>query len=513
MPEHLRSFVVISVLMALAYAISRRLFAHALEPRFVDRLFAAGYGATAIMFLSHNVWVFLAGLAALTLMVARRLGQPLALFVFLMLLLPGFRAQIPGLGLINYLIDLNPMRVMAMSLLLPVALHLVGRTDVPRVGKLFSDKLVIAYALYTSFLTYLHYQTFTGGLRQLAEISLDSVLLYYVASRALAAKGAVRHVMVSLVMAAIFLALVGAFEFAKHWLLYMGLSSALGASAGGGYLMRGEILRALATTGQPIVLGYVLMVATLLSVYAQRLLLTGSGRAVLWLFMVMGSVAAMSRGPWVGAVIGLFAIALASSNPLGNLAKLTLASLGAAIALVMLPGGEKIINYLPWVGSIDASNVSFREVLWQQAQLVIGKNMWIGTIGFTEMSEFDVIRRGDGFVDIVNSYLGVTLQYGVIGLALYVLTMVSAILPNIKIIIKSGIRDAETRVYAEVLLGLMVATIITIGTVSSISYVAPLVTLVIGASVSNAWLNSRPYYSQNTLYLHRIPFGSRPAGG
>ena len=55
MPEHLRAFVVICGLMLLAYAISRRLFAHALEPKFVDRLYGAGFGATAIMFLAHDM--------------------------------------------------------------------------------------------------------------------------------------------------------------------------------------------------------------------------------------------------------------------------------------------------------------------------------------------------------------------------------------------------------------------------------------------------------------------------
>ena len=121
MPEHLRAFVVICGLMLLAYVISRRLFAHAVEPKFVDRLYGAGFGATAIMFLAHDMWLFLGGLALLSFQAARRFTHSLALFVFLLLLMPGYGVQVPGFGLINYLINLNPWRVLSITVLLPAA--------------------------------------------------------------------------------------------------------------------------------------------------------------------------------------------------------------------------------------------------------------------------------------------------------------------------------------------------------------------------------------------------------
>lgn len=478
--------------MALAYAISRRLFAHALAPSFVDRLFAAGYCATAIMFLAYNMWLFLAGLAGLTLLVARRLGQPLALYVFLLLLMPGFSVQVPGFGLINYLIELNPQRILALVLLLPAAVHLAWRPGLPRLGKPLADKVVIVFTAYTTSLAYVHYDTFTGALRNLAATMLDFVLLYFVASRALSGKGAVRHVMVALVMAAVFLALVGGFEFGKRWLLYSGAQQALGTITGMfGYLGRGDTLRALATTGQPIVLGFVMMVATLITVYAQRLVSPGSARTLLWLIMGMGLIAAMSRGPWVGAAIGLGAIALASANPLGNLAKLIVAALAAAFFLLLLPGGEKILNYLPWVGTVDAGTITFRETLWERTQLVATKHLWIGSIGFESASEFDVIRLGNGFVDIVNTYVGVLLSYGVIGLGLYVMLILSATLPNIFYALRSASQTSEYSIYAVALLGVLVATIFTIWTVSSIGQIAPLTTLVLGAGVAQAMLRQQ----------------------
>lgn len=486
MSEHLRAFVVITGLMVLAFLISKRLFSHALEPKFVARLYGTGYAATAVMFLAHNMWVFLAGLAGLSFLVARRFSHPLALFVFLLLLMPGFTAQVPGFGLINYLIDLSPARILALTLLLPATLVLMGNKSLPWPGQLFADKVVITYTLYTTALSYLHYDTFTGGMRHLTTTGLDFVLLYFVASRGLLLKGAVRHVMVALVMAAIFLALVGAFEFGKRWLLYSSAAGALGASTDMfGYLGRGDTLRALATTGQPIVLGFVMMAALLMSSYVQHLVPPGGARIVLWLSMVMGLAAAMSRGPWVGAAIGLFVVALASTNPVGNILKLIAASLGAAVALVMLPGGEKILNYLPWVGKIDASNITFREVLWQQTLLVVEKNPWFGSIDFPSAPEFDVIRQGSGFVDFVNSYVGVVLSNGLIGLGLYILLILTALLPNIKNSINGKVANKEYVLYSMALLGTLVASIVTIWTVSSIEQISALLTFVLGAGVAN----------------------------
>ena len=489
MPEHLRAFVVICGLMLLAYAISRRLFAHALEPKFVDRLYGAGIGATAIMFLAHDMWLFLGGLALLSFLAARRFTHPLALFVFLLLLMPGYQVQVPGFGLINYLIDLNPWRVLSITVLLPAAVHLAANRALPRPGKLWADKLVMTYALYGAALSYLHFDTFTGGLRQLASITLDMVLVYFVASRGLMLKSAVRHVMVALVAAAVFLALVGAFEFAKHWILYSGVQHVLGAERGlFGYAARGDTLRATATTGHSIVLGFVMMVALLFTFYVQRWVPRGAQRTLLWLLMGMGLVAAMSRGPWVGAAIGLFVIALVSTNPLGNIFKLLMASFGSAVMLVMLPGGEKILDYLPWVGSVDESNITYREMLWTQSWLVIMKNPWIGSIGYETASEFDHLRTGSGFIDIVNSYLGQALANGLIGLGFYVLLILTAMLSTLMLVFRNKSAVSESSIYGVALLGCIASTVITIWTVSSINQIGAIVILLIGAGVSSTYL-------------------------
>lgn len=486
MPEHLRSFVVITGLMCIAYLISRRLFAQAVEPKFVERLFGVGYASTAIMFWAHNMWLFLCGLALVSLLAVRRFNYPLAIFVFLLLLMPEYFVTVPGFGVINWLIDLNPWRVLALTVLLPSSIYLLKKHQLPQAGSLITDKLIIIFVLHVSVLNYLHQATFTGGLRQLFVSTLDILLIYFVASRGLMLRGAFRHVMVALIMGSVFLAVVGVFEFLKRWMLYFAVYKALGANTGFyGYLTRGDFLRASATTGQPIALGFVMMVSILMTLYVQKLVKPGANRTLLWLLMGAGLLAAMSRGPWVGAAIGLTVAAFFGPNPVGNLVKLGVMSVCAAFFLVILPGGQDLIDYLPWVGTIDVGNVTYREMLWEQTKLVINKYFWLGSVGFEELPEFDVIRQAGGFVDIVNSYLGVILSYGVVGLSLYVSFLFFPIFHNIISTSTLKKERSERQIYGVALMGALAAIVVAIATVSSITQVGPIVILMFAAGVAH----------------------------
>lgn len=496
MSEHLRAFVVVTALMALAFIISKRLFCQAVEPRFVERLFGAGYGATVVMFLAHNMWLFLAGLSIVSVLAARRFTYPLALFLFLLLLMPEYSALVPGFGLINYLIALNTWRVLALTVLLPAALYLLHHPQLPKFGKLSADMLIIAFVLYVSALYSFHQSTFTGGLRQLVTETLDVLLLYFVASRSLMMKGAARHLMVTLVMGCIYLALVGAFEYSKHWLLYSSVKNVLGSSAGMfGYLGRGDNLRAVATTGQSIALGFVIMLGTLAAVYVQHLVKNSFQRKFLWGLMAVGLLTAMARAPWVGAAVGAISIALVSERPVRNFLTLTTAGFMGVITLLLLPGGEKIIDYLPWIGAIDRSNITYRELLLEQSQLVMKKNFWIGSIEFSDSPEFDVIRR-DGFVDIVNSYIGIALKFGVLGLGLYGSLILLSIVRQIRCSLLIRHECTEQQKYNMALTGTLVAAAVTIFGVSSISHIAPLTVFMIAAGVASASQKRLPKWSK-----------------
>jgi hypothetical protein len=96
---------------------------------------------------------------------------------------------------------------------------------------------------------------------------IDIFLPYYVGSRSLRSLVATKDALASLVISSLILGVIGIFEFLKSWLLYSSLPTVLGVSFGmGNYLGRGDlgVIRALASTGHSIALGYVLVIALLL---------------------------------------------------------------------------------------------------------------------------------------------------------------------------------------------------------------------------------------------------------
>src|SRR5258706_1538662 len=108
---------------------------------------------------------------------------------------------------------------------------------------------------------YLRETPLTDTARQAFYIFIDVFLPYFVISRSPKDLRDFRVALLSLVTAIMVLALVAVFETARQWLLYQALTLSLGLSgAYGHYLQRDEILRAIATAGQPIALGYLMVV-------------------------------------------------------------------------------------------------------------------------------------------------------------------------------------------------------------------------------------------------------------
>jgi len=79
--------------------------------------------------------------------------------------------------------------------------------------------------------------------------------------------------------------------------------------------------------------------------------------------------------------------------------------------------GEKIISYLPFIGTVEEENVVFRQRLIDASIDIIAANPLFGSYDF--MLYLEDLRAG-GIIDIVNSYLNITLSSGLVGLSLFV---------------------------------------------------------------------------------------------
>lgn len=423
--------------------------------------------STLAAFLSHDFWFYAVVETLLILLWSKHSENRTAVFLLLLFVIPVGSIQVPGLGLVNYIFDMNHPRLLSMLLLVPCVL-LTFRTSVA--GSRIPDVLFLSYILLTVMLQF-RQTTFTDTLRFSFHTILDSVLPYYAFSRSLKDMAAFRQTLLCFLFAGFVISLVAMFEVAKHWLLYRAVQDALGISFTGGYLSRAEMLRASGPTGHPIALGYVMMVATGFYLYIRSSVENALWRRAGLALFAGGLIASLSRGPWLGTIVLLSVFAATGGKPLRNLIALGFFATMGIAALLIVPGGEKVLNLLPFIGATEAGNIEYRSRLFSNALAVVQRNLWFGSVDYLQTPEMQEMIQGEGIIDIVNSYIGIALSAGGVGLALFVAFFASAVLGARRAMKSVMKRNSDEYLLGRSLLATAIAVLFTIATVSSIMHI------------------------------------------
>lgn len=473
MPEYLRALLVILALAAAVFHFARpAACAVAIAPEDFARRRRLWFAITLVAFLAHDFWIFVAIATVLLVRAARREENPVALFFLLAFAIPALTTPIPGMGIVNQLFSLSYPRLLALTILLPAALALYAREAAEKESLAWPDRLLAAYVLLTLALQ-LGVDSFTNTLRYGFYALLDVALPYYVASRSLRDLRRFRDALMSFVLAAMLLAAIGAFEFGKKWLLYSTLDGVLGVDWGyGEYLSRDNSLRALATTGQPIALGYVMAVACGIFLFLSRSAPTPRAWYIGLALLAIGLFAPLSRGPWLGAGVIAAVFAATGRRPVYSLFRLGLAGAAALAIALASPLGERIVQHLPFVGTIDAANVVYRQRLLEASLTIVRQHPWFGSSEF--LGQMEDLRQGQGIIDIVNTYLGIVLTTGVAGLALFVSCFAAIALRIRRAMLGLADRSGEAWLLGRAMLATLAGILVIIFTVSSIT-VIPLV--------------------------------------
>jgi len=423
MGSHYNAFIVVALITLCVFAIARPVFTRWMSPRDFANRRNAWLAITAAAFLLPDFWLFVVVSGVIILIAGQRDSNAAALYLLLLLVVPPIKADLPTFGIVKTLFSLQNFRLLSIALLIPVAVRLMnagrhqgsgnGEAPGPRLQTL--DVLLIAF-LALQLMLFIRYESGTNSLRRGVLMLLDVWLPYYVVSRSLRSRQMIVETMSALVLAALVLASLAAFESAKGWLLY----GALGDDwhlPNTLSLRRSGFLRAVVTGGHSIVLGYFFSVALGMWLFLQRQL----SRRLAWLgfgALAIGLAATFSRGPWLGAVIVVFAyLALGPSALRRTLRGISLLSLVGAMALAT-PLGDKILSAMPFVGHIGAETVSYREHLFRVSLDVIQLNPIFGSPNF--LMQMEELRTGEGIIDLVNAYLAFALAYGLVGLGLFV---------------------------------------------------------------------------------------------
>ncbi len=422
MPEYIKALFVVLVIAAIVFRLAATsLIDTTTTKRDYWRRAWVWAGATAAAFLANDYWVFALIAGLLIFFAGRKDPNPMAFYCMVMCAVPPLGSAVSGFGVVNYLFDLNYLRLLSLVILLPAAVTLVSASPARLPGSKLPDTMLAGYLVLIVILTALVAPA-TQAMRQAFYLFIDVWLVYYVASRSVRDMAAFREVAGAFVLGATIMAVIAIAEAARGWLLYSTLESSLGVRWGyGNYMAResGGALRAMASTGHPIVMGYVMVVAIPLFVYLTPWIRSRFIRLLTLTVLLGALVVTLSRGPWIGGMVMAVVLAGIGQGAARRFGKIGLGVVVAGGVALLSDWGRGLINLLPFIGTVGAETVNYRQELFEVSMHILSYSPFFGSPGFYSSAAAQQLRQGEGIIDMVNSYLGIAMGTGVVGLSLF----------------------------------------------------------------------------------------------
>lgn len=475
MAENIRALLVIWVIAFFLFSLSHRFWQDLSQTAARDFLLQRKlwFGLTTLAFMAGSYWLYAGAMLLVCWLGRQRVGNVIALYVALLFVIPPFPVAIPGFGLMQQVFELTHPRLLALGLLLPMAWRLYRQPAKQSTRSIcMADRCLQGYLLLLGSLALAREDNLTNGLRQCWYLFLDVALPYYVTSRALQTPATLRETVTAWIGAGLLLAGIGSFETLRHWLLYNALPASMGLRWDMGlYLGRADTLRASASTGHAIALGYVVSVAGLFFVSRWPTWRTQGARLAAAAVLLGGWLAPLSRGPWIGGMAMLAAYVATGPNARRRLLALGLTGAAALAVAAVLPGGDKVIAVLPFIGTVEASNIDYRSRLLEMASVVAARNPWLGSDNFLKTPEMQSLIQGQGIIDIVNTYLQILLTSGLIGLILFVGIFLAVGWRIYRLVPQHPNRNDDPARLGRTVLATLIGTMVTIFTTSSITVI------------------------------------------
>jgi O-Antigen ligase len=489
MPSHLRPLPLILAAALVLYWLASSAFPQAARSGDLRRWCTAFMLVSTLAFASPSLWVYA---SAMMLVVGIFLALPgeraeraAVFWALLLMAVPNVGAYIPGFGGIGNFFEMQHSRALTLSLMLPAAVMLPRDPRRPGPFGVVTDWFVAGYIM-VQVLVVLPYATRTDVIRQAFVQLIDTGLPYWVFSRAIASREGLRRVMLAYVLTAMVLAMLSLIESVKRWPLYDAVPEAWRIDWDLTiFLERAGFLRAKASAGHSLVFGFVLVLAigfwsAIKTDVPRRWLVTlGS------LGLAAGLLASLARGSWLGAIVLVVLRTLLDRRGIRNLVLLGGVAVIAGFIAAQVPAMQGFVDMLPFVGTVDSDNVTYRQRLLEISLDLIAHSPWLGVPGY--LNYMEELRQGQGIIDIVNSYVGIMLNTGVIGLAAYLGIFASMLLPLWRLRGMAA-QEPEGARFAASLAATTLALLFVIVTTSSIVVIPQLLHMLVGLGVSCARL-------------------------
>ena len=458
---NLKAMVVVLVIALAVFAIAKPVCLQFMLKDDFERRRNVWLALTLAAFLSPSFWLFALVAVLVLVWAARRDANPVALYLLMMHVIPPIGMEIPMVG-INQLFDLTSFRILSLSILVPAILRSMQSTSKSDIRTpALMNALILGYIVLQLAL-YMPYESNTHTMRRAFLFSLDVLALYFVVSRTCTSRHAIVEAMASFCLVCAVMAPVALFEMLQGWLLYQGLGLEWGNPIDFTYLMRGGILRAEVSAGHSIPLGYMMAIAFGFWLYLRSRVQSKVLSYAVILGLWLGMLAAYSRAPWVVAAAIFFVYSALGPKALARLAKASaIAVLGVGLVLVS-PAGERVIDNLPFVGSVGADSVTYREQLAEKSWQLIRENPFFGNPHY--MLYLESLRQGQGIIDLMNTYASAAMAYGIVGLALFIGFFVVGLLKTYRLVRSSANDDPDLSLLGANLVASMVGTLVMMAT-------------------------------------------------
>ena len=310
-------------------------------------------------------------------------------------------------------------------------------------------------------------ETPTGIARNVATYFVPYVITYHVLSRVRVERPEL--VMRLLVLGAAAGGLLCIFETIRHWPLYAGIMGVKQemwmVDAPRTWLERGGIARAYGPYAHPLTGGAMLALA-LVAGWGMWLARGRSGALfLLCLAMLIGLGSTLSRSGLVAIAVGMMTFQMLRG-------RYALAVVGPILGFLMIVG-------LPILGGQDAQfSSTYRLGLALGVPGALGSNMWLGYREAVPLGMLDEFIQGQGIVDLVNVYISLIVEAGIVSLVPYILFLFSAF-PHYRAIKRANPTNDQL-LLAQTLISIQTAMIVVLALLSS--WVAPMqVTFIAGA--------------------------------
>lgn len=443
-------------------------------------------GLTVVAFASPNMWLY--ALVAMPVMYwgAKKDSNPLAFYILLIIVIPPVAVQIPTV-LIGQLLELDQARMMAFVILIPLmARRTAGQSSISSRRLTLIDWSILSFGVLDLVLT-MQYEAPTNTARRALVYFLDTFILVYAFSRLEPSKKVLNEIVVYFCLMVGIIAAIGIFESIRGWLLYTGIPLRWGVPNSFAFLLRGDALRAQASTGHSLGLGYLTGIGLGFAYYMARFEPKRHKNLIIALVICGGMLVTYSRGGWLTGMLSCILYAALRPGAAKYLIKAIPVVMIAIFAAYNSPLKESVIDRLPIVGHTEQGNIDYREQLFDVSWRLIKVNPYFGDPFVTR--NMGDLKQGQGIIDIVNGYLKVALFDGFIGLIFYCSFFALVLWQALIAMRRYTGRDDEMAAMGAMLLSVMLGSLFFAATAGF----GPYAFLIGGVMVSYARLASERY--------------------